>query len=202
MFDKPSKYPLGVIPYFPKKIEQALNGMVGSGIKLDDLNKDNEDISLPPPTTAPVYKEDLYKALDYDPNKGGGDLRSAFKYGFEASKIANTAKQEARKVFPSLKGADDDGDAFRHALGSYMMTTHYGAKAAKEILDGHERSPGLISYGSKRTEESNLQDLYNNKVGRDAALNPKNKDRNPLEVTKELYYNGKLQTRPFLLKRR
>lgn len=80
-----------------------------------------------------------------------------------------------------------------------MMTKRYGAVAAKQILDRHERAPGQ-NLSPSDTEMGMLQDLYNNRVGRDAALDPKNEDREPVEVIKELYAAGKLQTRPFLLK--
>lgn len=90
-------------------------------------------------------------------------------------------------------------DAFRHSLGSYMMTKRYGSQASKRILDRHERAPGQ-NLSPNDTEMGMLQDLYNNRVGRDAALDPENRDRDPVEVIKELYDAGKLQTRPFRLK--
>lgn len=153
------------------------------------------------PTFDVVDKEKVQKILKFDPNKGGGDFHSALKYGLEPNGIARKAEKEAQKFFPKQKGFEDDSDAFRHALGSYMMTKRYGSKAAKQILDRHERSPkGGLS--PRDTEMGLLQDLYNNKVGRDAALDFKNKGRNPVDVIKELYKERKLQTRPFRLKRR
>jgi len=141
----------------------------------------------------------MHKILEYDPNKGGGDLRSFLKHGFEPDEIAKDAEKKAQELFPDQKGFADDSDAFRHTLGSYMMTKKNGEKNAKDILDRHERSPSAgLSPGD--SDETRLQDLYNNRVGRDAAIDPKNKDRDPVEVVKQLYKQGKIQTRPFRLK--
>lgn len=154
---------------------------------------------LPPPTSDPVDKKEMQKILEYDPNKGGGDFHSFLKYGLEPKNIAGQAEKEAQKIFPKHKGVEDESDAFRHALGSYIMTKRYGSKAAKTILDRHERAPGQ-NLSPTDTDMGLLQDLYNNRVGIDAALDPKNQNREPVEVIKELYDSGKLQTRPFVLK--
>jgi len=166
-----------------------------------DERKNQKAKELPSPTTKLVDKEEMQKILDYDPNKGGGDLHSLLKYGFEPDKIARQAEKEAQKLFPDQKGFQDESDAFRHALGSYLMTQKYGPEAAKKILDRHERSPaGGLS--PRDTDESLLQDLYNNRVGIEAALNPSNKNGDPVQIIYELYEEGKLQTRPFRLKRK
>ena len=81
------------------------------------------------------------------------------------------------------------------------MTQRYGDKAAKKILDRHERAPGQ-NLSPRDKDGGMLQDLYNNKIGRDAALDLKNKDRDPVEVIKELYEDKRLQTRPFLIKKK
>ena len=86
--------------------------------------------------------------------------------------------------------ADGEGDGFRHALWSYMMTKDLGADTAKTIGDGHERS-GVDSDGAC------LMDLYNNAVGRQLALDPANRGRPDQEVIRDAIRNGQLQTRPF-----
>ena len=52
---------------------------------------------------------------------------------------------------------------------------------------------------TKDISGSDLQDLYNNKVGIDAALDLKNKGRDPVQVINELFTSKKLQERPFRL---
>lgn len=172
----------------------------GRMIRTWDKEEDQNEGFLPPPTRKPVNKGRMEKLLEYDPNKGGGDFHSLLRYGPEPRWIALDAEKEANKRFPNAKGFADESDAFRHALGSYMMTKKYGAIDSKKILDRHERSPGS-GISREDNDETRLQDLYNNRIGRDAALDIKNKDRDPVEVVKELYRGGKLQTRPFVLER-
>lgn len=102
-------------------------------------------------------------------------------------------------MLPEFRGTNDDQDAVRHALGSFLLTRRYGAKDAKQILDGHERRPNS-GLSKKGTPGAALQDLYNNRVGREAAMDPKYKGMPPDQVILELYRAGKLQTRPFKLK--
>lgn len=177
----------------------ATGRRIRSDEKLYSSDFYNNTRVLPLPTSEYIDKEKLQKILDYDPNKGGGDFFSFLKHGFEPRKISGQAEEEAQKIFPRQKGFEDESDAFRHALGSYMITKRYGSKAAKQILDRHERAPRL-KLSPTDTEMGMLQDLYNNRVGQDAALDSKNEGRDPVEVIKELYDAGKLQTQPFRLK--
>ena len=169
-------------------------------------NYNMRDRTLFSPTEEPISERDAYLIFDYEPNKGGGDLGSLWKYGFEGYEIAQDAGKKAQRLLPKdskgqkLSGYEDDQDAFRHALGSYLLTKYYGAAVAKDITDRHERGPSGGLSPSDRTEGL-LQDLYNNRVGREAALKKENMNRRPEEVIMDLYRNNKLQTRPFLLKK-
>ena len=162
--------------------------------------KEIDRIALPPPTTKPVDLAEMHRILEFDAKRGPGDFQNAFSFGIRPNKIAKKARKSARKLLPNFKGHKDDQDAVRHALGSFLLTRQYGAADAKQILDGHERSPGILSSGDSGTPGDALQDLYNNRVGRQAALDPRNKGKRPEQVIMELYRAGKLQTRPFLIK--
>ena len=160
-----------------------------------------EDLELMLPSHDLVDQEQLEKHLRYNRFEGGRDVRSFLQFGFEPKKIAEQAKQVAKERFRFQRGVNDESDAFRHALGSYLMTKRYGAVEAKKILDGHERAPGFRSKSLSK-DGAVLQDLYNNKIGMEAAVDPKNRDKDPVDVIQELYEKRKLQTRPFRLKRK
>ncbi|WP_407060095.1 DUF6973 domain-containing protein [Kiloniella spongiae] len=88
-------------------------------------------------------------------------------------------------------------------MGSYLLVKKYGVDVAKEITDGHERTSFPLGYIGLDDDnrESELQDLYNNRVGRDAAMNKKNKNLKTADIIMKLYQEGKLQHSPFVLKR-
>ncbi len=165
------------------------------------------DKTLFAPTNEPISEKEAYLIFDYEPNKGGGDFGSLFNYGLDGKYIADEAGETAGRLLPRdsngkrFSGYEDDQDAFRHALGSYLLTQRFDAESAKDITDRHERSPSGGFSPADRTEGL-LQDLYNNRVGREAALNAKYKGRDPADVIMELYRSNKLQTRPFVLKKK
>jgi|GEM_PF-3652725 hypothetical protein len=156
----------------------------------------------------PVDPTELEKALDYDPDNGSGDIMNGLKYGFEPNQIVGEAADHAKRKFPNEAGVDDARDAFRHALGAYLLAKRYTVDEAKGITDGHERRPyGSSQYATNDSQKkkdsqtaSRLQDLYNNRVGLDAAADPRNSNRRPEDVIWELYQRGLLQTEPFELK--
>lgn len=160
---------------------------------------------IQPPTNRPVDKKKMHEILDFDINKGGGDFRSFIQFGMKPDEIARKAEKEAEKeaekIFPKARGFEDESDAFRHALGAYLISQEIGVDNAKKVLDRHERFP-MSGLSPRDTEMGMLQDLYNNSVGIEAAKKPENKNRDPVEVIQELYKSGRLQTRPFNLKKK
>lgn len=156
---------------------------------------------IQPPTDQPVDRKNMHKILDFDMNKGGGDFRSFIQFGMKPDEIARKAEKEAEKIFPKARGFEDESDAFRHALGAYLISQEIGPDNAKKVLDRHERFP-MSGLSPRDTEMGMLQDLYNNGVGIEAAKKPENKNRDPVEVIQELYRSGRLQTRPFNLKKK
>lgn len=168
--------------------------------------------AFPAPTREPVDLAKMHRALDFNPKHGPGDVEIFIGFGLTMRKVKNKAESMARKLLPDFRGHADDQDAVRHALASFLLTRKVGDKNAKIILDGHERfpfSPGSgLGLGSGSGNSSHgpgpsgdvLQDLYNNRVGRQAALDPRNKGKAPDQVIMELYRAGKLQTRPFRIK--
>lgn len=159
-----------------------------------------DSIPLPPPTTAPVDPVSMQHILEFDPERGAGDFLNGLAFGVRPKLIADRAFRSAKRLLPNFLGHNDDQDAVRHALGSFLLTKRYGAAAAKAILDGHERRPGIFTSGRRGSPGEVLQDLYNNRVAREAALDPKNKGKKPEQIVMELYRAGKLQTRPFLIR--
>lgn len=71
------------------------------------------------------------------------------------------------------------------------MTKEKDAAFSKEITDAIEISIRGYHPGDR------LMDLYNNNVGRQLALDPRNEGRNDEEVILEALKDGKLQTHYF-----
>ncbi len=148
----------------------------------------------------------MHRRLEFNPKQGPGDIENFLGFGLTMRKVSIKARGMAKKLLPNFRGFADDQDAVRHALGSFLLTRRVGGKNAKLILDGHERSP--VSFNSRNGFRSGnsgspgdvLMDLYNNRVGWLAALDPKNKGKAPDEIIMELYRAGKLQTRPFRIR--
>ncbi len=113
----------------------------------------------------------------------------------ELSDVAKkfTAEVEGPEFKPpegGVPGNNDARDAFRHALWNFLMTREIGEEAAKGFGDAHEVSV-------LNREGVQIMDLYNNHVGRKLALDPDNKDRDPVAVVREALQQGRLRTRPF-----
>lgn len=88
-------------------------------------------------------------------------------YGLPACNTANadatTASNDAGIRFSAATLADGKGDAYRHCLWNALMTKHLDSGRAAGIATKHES----YSTGSVASIE---MDLYNNKMGRTAAL--------------------------------
>lgn len=147
-------------------------------------------------TNEEYFAEDGYKELDFDP-KGNGQYDFAIRNpldGYEANSLHNEAVEKVKELYKGQRTArNDEADAFRHAYWSYRATQEIGEDAAKQAGNGHEIT-------KPNEDGERLMDLYNNKIGRELALDPKNKDRDPVEVIQEAIANGKLRKRPFRLR--
>jgi len=159
-------------------------------------------IPLPKPTNADVQIESMHRILEFEPKLRRGDVDSLIDFGPSPGILGIKAHFMAKKLLPNFRGYQDDRDAVRHALWSFLIARHHSPETAKFVTDGHERRPGLFGGNISGSERpgGTLQDLYNNRVGREAAREPRNRDRKPEHVIIELYRAGKLQTRPFRLK--
>lgn len=82
----------------------------------------------------------------------------------KASMDATAASNDAGVRFPAATLSDGKGDAYRHCSWNALMTKHLDSGRAAAIATKHES----YSTGSLASIE---MDLYNNKMGRTAALN-------------------------------
>jgi hypothetical protein len=150
-----------------------------------------------PPTSEIVDTDAMQRGLRFDPS-GPGQLRTALGMPLDALRAMRLRYRDVEEAverhFPDITVAhDNDADAFRHALWSFLVTREMGTEAAKSFGDAHER------YDERQKQGSQLMDLFNNNVGRRLALDPRNKDRSAEEVILEALRNGQLQTRSFRL---
>lgn len=153
-----------------------------------------------PPTTKAVTPSEMYNELDFDlqgPTFAQVEW-SYSEYAQRAKILGYYALRQAEYGFPGADHVDDDSDAYRHALWSFLMARELGPQVAKAFTDAWEIShPGgpadFSPIGSR------LMDLYNNRVGRMLALDPRNRERPAEEVIHEALKNGLLQTRRFSL---
>lgn len=107
---------------------------------------------------------------------------------FVARDARDAAYRESQHHFPR-ELHNKQGDAFRHAYLSFLLTTGKDARFAKDLTDAHERS-------SPNDRAERIMDLYNNYVGRKLALDPVNKGKEPALVIKAALERGELLTRP------
>ncbi len=168
-----------------------------AGDETDDKPRRREDGTaddpLPAPDTRePVDPETFYRKLEFDPN-GEGEWEAfrqrpwdAARARMERSRTDNITREE----YPGENHHNNEADAFRHAHWSFEVARKIGPDAAKEFGDAHERSE------ANPTPER-LMDLYNNKVGRDLAMDPENAGRDARDVIREAIREGKLKTSPF-----
>ena len=116
---------------------------------------------------------------------------TALTLSTEATKRMEALIEQRRLRAHSIQ--DGEADAFRHALWSYLMTKRLGADAAKRFGDARE-----ISFPGDASQQ--LMDLYNNRIGRLLALDPRNDGRPPEEVVYEALRSGRLQAAPFFVR--
>ncbi len=158
----------------------------------DDRTKESRSRLPAPDSREPVDPEEFYRNIGFDPN-GNQEWQVVLRRPVDAhtaAGLATEAENVAKNEFPESDLLNDEGDAFRHAHWSFQMTRQIGPDAAKDFSDAHERShPNPVP--------ERLMDLYNNKVGRDLALDPENADRDGREVIREAIRNGNLRTAPF-----
>jgi hypothetical protein len=131
--------------------------------------------------------------LGFDPG-GAGEVVTGLVIGiFGAASIAQDVAREAQRISNDLygnnptTGRNDEEDAFRHALASYMLTSAVGVTPAKAAGDAHERSV-------PNPQGERIMDLYNNHVGRQLATDPKNAYLPPVMVVLQALRAGKLMT--------
>jgi len=145
-----------------------------------------------PPTTKPVDEFDMYRKLDFDPD-GLSEAQVAMTIlplVRDALRIVKETVESTRKKFRNRTIWDTNADAFRHALWNFEITKRFGAHHAKRITDAHEISE-VNDPGSR------IMDLFNNNVGRQLAMDPRNHNRDGATVILEAIKRGELQTEPF-----
>jgi len=87
---------------------------------------------------------------------------------YRAQKSADRAFQRAEEYFPSLNGADDQKDAFRHIFWSVQLRRWLTEGDARYLTTRHEDSGAYDQYGTKYGDNpanSKVMDLHNNAVG-------------------------------------
>jgi hypothetical protein len=141
-----------------------------------------------PPTDQPVDEFAMYRRLGFDPN-GPSKFEIGLKYVLDWSNYFGTAKEATlafkRHFGEKVEPHNNAADAFRHALWSYKMTKAKGPEFAKEVADSLE-----VTHPSEPGDR--LMDLYNNKIGRQLAMDPTNLARPGDQVILEALQQGKL----------
>ncbi len=146
-----------------------------------------------------VEAESMYLLLRFDPAGPQSDS-VALHHPFDAARahaLGQEAMAESELVYPKVcpshgdtSSADNRRDAFRHIYWSFNMAREMGPERAKEFGDAHERDrPNPIG--------ERVMDLYNNDHGRELALDPSNRERDPAEVVKQAVEEERVQTHPF-----
>jgi hypothetical protein len=182
------------------------NGIVAGEWPKDPHAPDPRDYKKFPPKPlpapdheGPVHVLDMYRSLDFEPAGDVGlDLWLHDRESLDKARALGERTQ--REVWDKIASGDlpdgwahdDAADAYRHALWNYRMAKELGAEKAKHIADSYERK-------KPNKEPERLMDLYNNKVGRDLASDPKNRDRPDDEVILEALREGRLRIKPFTL---
>ncbi|PKM42883.1 MAG: hypothetical protein CVV03_09215 [Firmicutes bacterium HGW-Firmicutes-8] len=88
--------------------------------------------------------------------------------GIQTLLLGQCALDEANRRYSSDQLYNGNGDAFRHALWSGLMTRDCGVNWAKKVGDAHEN-------GAKNNPElEKKMDLHNNEVGRKIAIDNRN----------------------------
>lgn len=86
-------------------------------------------------------------------------------------------------------GRNDGVDAFRHTLWSFTLAREIGPRRAKIWQDAHEKDKGGAG--------ARLMDLYNNNIGHRLAMDPRNRNRDAVDVMMEALLQGKIRTQVF-----
>ena len=87
---------------------------------------------------------------------------------YRAQKSADRAFQKADEYFPTLNGADDKKDAFRHIFWNVQLRRWLTAGDAWYLSTRHEDSGAYDQYGNKYGDNpanSKVMDLHNNAIG-------------------------------------
>lgn len=141
-----------------------------------------------------VDETTMLKELEFDPDGPSEKTISIFHpiHAYSASGAATESIKEALARFTTGEIVSGRGDAFRHALWSYKLSRMMGPDLAKKFSDAHEVSE--VNSGEDR-----LMDLFNNRVGRLLAADPKNHGRKDEEVVMDALRRGELQTMPIAI---
>ncbi|MCK4259622.1 MAG: hypothetical protein KAX49_11630 [Halanaerobiales bacterium] len=97
---------------------------------------------------------------------------------------------------------DNEADAYRHYTWNAKMTRELGKDKAEIIATNHEKAATRYRGGyDKKTKTYNYSDtskmdLHNNKVGRDMASDPRNKNKSADELFDEALKSKKVRTSP------
>ncbi len=97
---------------------------------------------------------------------------------------------------------DNEADAYRHYTWNAKMTREIGKDKAEKIATNHEKAATRNKGGyDKKTKtykysDASKMDLHNNKLGRDMASDPRNKNKSADDLFDEALKSNKVITNP------
>lgn len=118
---------------------------------------------------SPLTKTPTEQALGFDP-RGPGHF-GAFLRDPMGALIAEATAQATDKVtaqkYPGMKALSDEAGAYRHTLGSHVLSRIIGDRRANAMGDAHEIEGLRAKVGDGwNSPEERAADLYNNHLGR------------------------------------
>ncbi|RDI23081.1 DUF6973 domain-containing protein [Lentzea flaviverrucosa] len=120
--------------------------------------------------------------------KGCGPYDTPQFYNLLATMFAyqQVAQNVSERLYPGENLAGGKMDAFRHTYWNMLMARKYGVEFAAEFTTAHER-------GASNSDIQEPMDLYNNELGRLAAVNFKDdgKFESDIKYVKDLVDSGK-----------
>lgn len=115
------------------------------------------------------------------------------KEALESTKIMANIEDPSGQRFKNFH--NNEMDAFRHAFLAIKTTQKLGPADALKALSAHESGRNFSNWELKDLPLNEVQmDMFNNKVGIEAAIDPANTNKPAFEIAVDLFRSNKLQT--------